>query len=82
MITTESNLPHLADNTQTVDNFARDILSENQLAALLKISTRTLRRWHVLRLGPPRFKIGQVILYRAAAVESWLTRNESEAVHR
>ena len=37
------------------------------------ISTRTADRWHTLRTGPPRIKVGRTILYRKQDVEAWLT---------
>ena len=46
------------------------------VAKMLGISTRTLHRWHALRYGPARCKIGNIVLYRKSAIESWLTANE------
>jgi len=49
-----------------------------QLARELDVSERTVHRWHALRQGPPRTKIGNKVLYRRAAVDSWLSRHESD----
>ena len=54
-----------------------DYLTEDQLAAELGCTRRTLRRWHVLGEGPPRRKIGNRILYRRPSVERWLADGES-----
>ncbi len=47
-----------------------------EVAQMLGISTRTLNRWHALRFGPPRCKIGRVVLYRKSAIFAWLEANE------
>jgi predicted DNA-binding transcriptional regulator AlpA len=47
-----------------------------ELSTLLGRSTRTLFRWHARRRGPPRTKIGSLVIYRRAAVESWLQSHE------
>lgn len=47
-----------------------------EVAQMLGISTRTLNRWHALRFGPPRCKIGRVVLYRKSAILAWLEANE------
>ena len=48
-----------------------------EVAALLGVSLRTLSRWHALRVGPARCKVGRTVLYRKNAVESWLVQNET-----
>jgi len=52
----------------------------SQVAELLCVSQRTLSRWHALRVGPSRVKVGRTILYRQAAVEAWLTANETQSL--
>ena len=51
-------------------------LTPEQLAAELGVCERTLTRWHVARVGPPRLTIGRRLLYRRIAVEEWLRRRE------
>lgn len=51
-----------------------------EVATLLDVSLRTLSRWHALRVGPPRCKVGRTVLYRKPAVEAWLERNETHPV--
>jgi len=55
----------------------QNLLSEADVAATLRISVRTLRRWHALRKGPPRIKIGRKIHYRIASVQNWIAGSES-----
>jgi predicted DNA-binding transcriptional regulator AlpA len=54
-----------------------DIMDRQALAAFLGVSDRTVDRWHLLRTGPPRIKVGNKVLYRASAVLDWLRRNET-----
>lgn len=49
-----------------------------EVATLLGVSLRTLSRWHALRVGPARCKVGRTVLYRKNAVESWLSQNETQ----
>lgn len=54
-----------------------DLLTEADVAATLRISVRTLRRWHSLRKGPPRVKIGRKIHYRRNTVQRWIESSET-----
>ena len=56
-------------------------LKPADVAALLGVSSRTLSRWHALRVGPARCKLGRTVLYRRTAVEAWLESNETHPVH-
>jgi hypothetical protein len=47
-----------------------------QVAAELETCERTLARWHASRRGPPRILIGKRVMYRRAAVEEWLRKQE------
>ncbi|MBY8821041.1 helix-turn-helix domain-containing protein [Sphingomonas colocasiae] len=53
-----------------------DSLSESEVASLLGIAPRTLQRWHRLKKGPPRIKVGRRSLYRRSSVAEWLAKNE------
>jgi predicted DNA-binding transcriptional regulator AlpA len=52
-------------------------LKPTAVAELLGVSRRTLSRWHALRVGPARCKVGRTVLYRSEAVEQWLVKNET-----
>jgi len=47
-----------------------------ELANMMGISKRTLRRWEAFRQGPPKIKIGRQIYYRLEAVNEWLVSRE------
>ena len=51
-------------------------ISEDEFAAMTRRSTRTLYRWDKDGIGPPRVRIGGLILYRTEAVQQWLRENE------
>jgi hypothetical protein len=47
-----------------------------ELAAELKICTKTLDRWKLFGSGPPITKIGRKIYYSRAGVVAWLRARE------
>jgi hypothetical protein len=53
-----------------------DILSEEDLAAVLGITVSTLRNWRTKLQGLPWVKAGQVLLCRRASVTARLERLE------
>lgn len=55
-----------------------EFLSSHEVADIFGVSARTLNRWHRLRKGPPRIKIGRRCLYRQTAVRDWLHAHESQ----
>ena len=54
-----------------------DFLTKEVLAAELGRNPRTLDRWDVLGIGPPRTFVGRKILYRRTSVQRWLAAQES-----
>ena len=59
-----------------------DFMTKDQLAAELKNSPRTLDRWEVHRIGPPRIVIGRTIWYRRDSVLEWLKSLEQRKARR
>lgn len=55
-------------------------LTAAEVAILLGVSERTLARWHALRVGPPRCKLGRKVMYRHCALEDWLAANETKPI--
>jgi len=51
-------------------------LTRGQLAEALGRSTRTLDRWQVQKVGPPRLKIGKLFIYSRERVQHWLDQQE------
>jgi hypothetical protein len=54
-------------------------LTDDELAATLKQSVRTNKRWRDDRSGPPFIRLRGRILYRVAAVNAWLRAKEGRA---
>jgi len=59
-----------------MSNVLEEYIPDEQLAAELDKSPRTLARWRRLREGPPVTKIGKKIFYRRSAVKEWLASLE------
>lgn len=53
-----------------------EFLTREELATELRRSPRTLDRWDVLGIGPPRTPVGREIFYRRASVQAWLRARE------
>lgn len=51
------------------------LLTTKDLARLLQVSTRTLRRWQRGGHVPPPLRIGGSLRWRAADIETWLSSN-------
>jgi predicted DNA-binding transcriptional regulator AlpA len=55
-----------------------DYFTREELAQALGRTVKTLDRWNLNGLGPPRVQIGKLVLYRKAAVEKWLLDREGK----
>jgi hypothetical protein len=53
-----------------------EFLTKEELAVELRRNPRTLDRWAVLGIGPPRTLVGRHVLYRRASVQKWLVAQE------
>jgi len=60
------------------DPILSEFLTKEELAAELRRNPRTLDRWDVLRMGPPRTHVGRKVLYRRASVQKWLAAQEHQ----
>ena len=56
-----------------------EFLTKEELAEQLQRNPRTLDRWAVLGMGPPRTYVGRKVLYRRASVQKWLVAQEQSA---
>jgi hypothetical protein len=57
-----------------------DHFTPEALAHWFHITRRTIDRWDVLRIGPPRIVVGRTILYKKSSVEQWLASREEKPV--
>ena len=53
-------------------------VKRQQLARELNVNERTLDRWHVAGVGPPRTVLFGRIYYSRASVAAWLARQEEQ----
>lgn len=51
---------------------AAELLTVEEAAKRLRLSTSTLNKWRVSGEGPAFVKLGRRVLYRAADLEAWL----------
>jgi hypothetical protein len=49
-----------------------------RVAEIFDKSDRTIARWVALRIGPPRIKIGKLILFNLDRLPDWLAEHEEE----
>jgi hypothetical protein len=52
------------------------------LAKLLGVTPLTLARWDETRIGPPRIKVGKLVLYDLDKLPDWLERHETQPLER
>jgi excisionase family DNA binding protein len=55
-----------------------EFLTEAELAALLKVTPRTVKRWRAEGTGPSWIRVGRGIRYRRRDVDAWLERQAEE----
>lgn len=58
------------------ESILSEFLTKEELAEQLLRNPRTLDRWAVLGMGPPRTHVGRKVLYRRASVQKWLVAQE------
>jgi hypothetical protein len=63
-----------------LDVAGRRYVTANRLATMLGVTTRTLARWTAARIGPPKIKVGKLVLFELAKVPDWLASRETEPV--
>jgi predicted DNA-binding transcriptional regulator AlpA len=66
-------------SAKTLDSKAAvsELVDRRQAACLLGVSPRTLDRWHLLRIGPPRVTLGgRKVRYRLSSLDAWVRSRE------
>jgi DNA-binding transcriptional regulator YiaG len=62
--------------TGEVEIAGRRYVTADRLAAMLGVTVRTLGRWDAARIGPPKIKVGKLVLFDIAKVPDWLATRE------
>ncbi|MBG0567554.1 helix-turn-helix domain-containing protein [Actinoplanes sp. NEAU-A11] len=56
-----------------------ELLTFDEVAAILKIPTGTLRTWRLQGIGPTGFRVGKYVRFRLSAVEQFVAAKEAES---
>jgi hypothetical protein len=73
-----SNAAGLAEapDDGTIEVAGHRYSTQTGLARQLGVSLRTLARWDDRHLGPPKIKVGKMVLYDLAKLHAWLESHE------
>jgi prophage regulatory protein len=55
------------------------LLKTTEMAERCRVSESTARYWRMIRFGPPSFKIGRRVVYRAGDVEAWIAERRRQS---
>ena len=64
-------------SSESEQDLSGALIGEHQVAELLKLSVATVRRWRLLRTGPPFKKIGSAVRYSRTEVIEWMDQQPS-----
>ncbi|WP_216395904.1 helix-turn-helix transcriptional regulator [Arcanobacterium phocae] len=56
-----------------------DLLTPQQAAKKLAISTRTLQTWRTTGKGPKFIQVDKIVRYRGEDIKAWIERKVSES---
>ena len=59
-----------------------DLLTISEVAAIVRAPIATLRYWRHLGTGPPSFRLGRRVLYRAGDLHEWIDSQASNPCAR
>lgn len=59
-----------------------DLLTVQEVAALLRRPVNTIRTWRYQRSGPPSFRLGRRVMYRRGDVEEWVSIQRDVGLRR
>jgi hypothetical protein len=65
-------IPHAHSTSDELIVDGRRLVSERRAAEILRVSHRTLQRWHDGNIGPPRTKVGRKNFYDLERLQPWL----------
>jgi hypothetical protein len=76
----DSAPPTALTATGQVEIAGRHYVTADRLAAALGVTPRTLCRWDAARIGPPKIKVGKLVLFDLAKLPDWLATRETKPV--
>jgi hypothetical protein len=54
-------------------------VTREQFAGAINRSVRTVDRYHVLRIGPPRIQVARTVPYSVESIKDWLRSREQRS---
>jgi hypothetical protein len=66
--------------TGEIEIAGRRYVTAERLAATLGVTVRTLARWDAARIGPPKIRVGKLVLFDVTKLPAWLAARETEPV--
>ncbi|MBV8092095.1 MAG: hypothetical protein JOY71_23220 [Acetobacteraceae bacterium] len=69
----------LAENGE-LEIAGKRYFTADRLAMTLGVTERTLSRWDAARIGPPKIKIGKLVLFDVDKLPDWLAARETAPV--
>lgn len=60
------------------DQSLDELLTLDEVAAILKVPPGTVRKWRAEGAGPQGFRVGKYVRFRRSAVEQFIRERESE----
>jgi len=67
----------LSGRGSAAGNQIESLLNEHDVARITRMSLASVRRWRLLRQGPPFIKIGAAVRYQPQALEAFLKSRPS-----
>jgi hypothetical protein len=67
---------YLAVTNDNVPTAATELLTLEEVAAVLRTPVATLRYWRHLGVGPDGFRLGRRVLYRREDVDRWVAERQ------
>ena len=59
-----------------------DLLTETEVAGILKVKSATLRTWRTRGEGPGFVKLGRAVRYQREVLEAWITSRSFSNTHQ
>lgn len=79
-MTTKEFCIKAADSAASLrDSDPDDLLSESEVAAMLKLAPGTLRNWRSLKVGPRWTKLRRAVRYRRVDLDAFIASGMGEA---
>jgi excisionase family DNA binding protein len=55
-----------------------EILTTDEVAALLKVPKQTIYRWNQFGIGPPHYRLGKHLRWKRSEVMAWMEQHQDE----